>query len=56
MKRFNISFKAVSGIERHLKRDSSIRGGQMGKGVSFNRSPKGSLISVTLPIPWILVP
>lgn len=27
MKRFNISFKAVSGIERHLKRDSSIRGG-----------------------------
>lgn len=26
MERFNISLKAVSGIERHLKRDSSIRG------------------------------
>lgn len=41
MKRFNISFKAVSGIERHLKRDSSIRGGQRGtEGCLFQSIPE----------------
>lgn len=39
MERFNISFKAVSGIERHLKRDSSIRGGR-GEGCLFQSIPE----------------
>lgn len=39
MERFNISFKSVSGIERHLKRDSSIRGGR-GEGCLFQSIPE----------------